>query len=55
MGVWCYLRIQFLERLFGRFPLRGVLRLAVASLVTGSYSSYKKEQEAFLKEAIEIL
>jgi 2-oxoglutarate dehydrogenase E1 component len=53
MGAWRYLRIQFLERLFGRYPFRGVYRPAAASPATGSHSSHEKEQETLLKQAFD--
>ena len=54
MGTWRFLRIQFLERLLGQFPFRGVYRPAAASPATGSHSSHKKEQETLLKQAFDI-
>jgi 2-oxoglutarate dehydrogenase E1 component len=51
MGAWRYLRVQFGERLFGRFPFSGVSRPASASPATGSHSSHKLEQGRLLASA----
>lgn len=51
MGAWRYLRAQFGETLFKRFPFQGVFRPASASPATGSMNSHKLEQKELLAEA----
>jgi 2-oxoglutarate dehydrogenase E1 component len=51
MGAWRYMRVNFGERLFGKYPFSGVYREASASPATGSTLHHKKEQEALLAEA----
>ncbi len=53
MGAWPYLRLNFAERLIGRFPLRGVYRPESASPATGSARVHKAEQAALLELAFE--
>jgi len=52
MGAWRYLRVQFGEKLFGRFPFSGIYRPASASPATGSASSHKKEQAEIIEAAL---
>lgn len=51
MGAWRYLRVLFLERLFGRYPFAGIHRHESASPATGSASSHKLEQTQLLTHA----
>ncbi len=51
MGAWRYLKVQFGEMLFHKFPFYGVTRPASASPATGSHNSHKQEQEQLLAEA----
>jgi 2-oxoglutarate dehydrogenase E1 component len=51
MGAWHYLRVNFGERLFNRFPFSVVARPESASPATGSGSSHKREQEQLLAAA----
>jgi 2-oxoglutarate dehydrogenase E1 component len=51
MGAWPFLKLQFGERLLGRFPFKGISRPASASPATGSHSSHKKEQERLIAAA----
>ena len=52
MGAWRYLRANFGETVFGRFPLSVVSRPESASPATGSASSHKQEQEQLLAAAL---
>jgi 2-oxoglutarate dehydrogenase E1 component len=51
MGAWRYLRAQFCETLFKKYPFSGVYRPASASPATGSMNSHKIEQKELLAEA----
>jgi 2-oxoglutarate dehydrogenase E1 component len=51
MGAWYYLRAQFGEELFGRFPFAVISRPESASPATGSASSHKREQGRLLAAA----
>ncbi len=51
MGAWRFLRVQFGERLFGKYPFSGVFRAASPSPATGSHIYHKKEQDLILAEA----
>ncbi|HYE32232.1 MAG TPA: 2-oxoglutarate dehydrogenase E1 component [Methylomirabilota bacterium] len=51
MGAWRHMLVNFSERLFGRFPFKGVYREQSASPATGSNASHKLEQEQLLNEA----
>ena len=51
MGAWRYLRAQFGEKLFCRYPFSGIFRPASASPATGSASSHKKEQTQIIESA----
>jgi 2-oxoglutarate dehydrogenase E1 component len=53
MGAWRYLRVNFGDKLFGKFPFSGICRDASASPATGSAIYHKKEQEALLARAFE--
>lgn len=52
MGAWNYLRIQFGERLFGRFPFQGISRPESATPATGSHRRHKHEQAELLAQAL---
>jgi 2-oxoglutarate dehydrogenase E1 component len=52
MGAWRFVRIQFGERAFGRFPLEGIMRPESASPATGSLSSHRFEQKRLIDEAL---
>ncbi len=51
MGAARFLKVQFFDRLLGRFPLGYVSRPASASPATGSGNAHKKEQARLLDEA----
>jgi 2-oxoglutarate dehydrogenase E1 component len=53
MGAWRYMRVNFGERLFGKFPFSGISREASASPATGSAIYHKKEQEQILERAFQ--
>jgi 2-oxoglutarate dehydrogenase E1 component len=52
MGAWRFLRVNFGEKLWGRFPLSVVSRPESASPATGSAASHKQEQEQLLAAAL---
>ena len=39
MGAWRFLRVNFGERLFDRFPFQGIHRQSAASPATGSHAA----------------
>jgi 2-oxoglutarate dehydrogenase E1 component len=51
MGAWPFLRFRFCDKVLGRYPLKGISRLASSSPATGSHSSHKKEQEQLIAAA----
>jgi 2-oxoglutarate dehydrogenase E1 component len=51
MGAWPFLKLQFGDRLLGRFSFKGISRPASASPATGSHNSHKKEQERLIAPA----
>ncbi len=51
MGAWRFLRGNFGDKLFERYPFSGVYRQSAASPATGSSSSHKLEQEKLLAAA----
>jgi 2-oxoglutarate dehydrogenase E1 component len=51
MGAWEPLRIQFGEKLFGRFPLSGICRPVSATPATGSNRRHKQEQSDIISRA----
>ncbi len=51
MGAWRFLRGNFGDKLFDRYPLSGVYRQSAASPATGSSSSHRLEQEKLLAAA----
>ncbi len=51
MGAWSYLRLNFVNLVCKRFPLRGVYRQESASPATGSARSHKVEQSQLLDKA----
>lgn len=53
MGPTRYMRINFGEKLFGKFPFSSVHRDASASPATGSAIYHRKEQEKLLVQAFE--
>ena len=53
MGPWRYLRVNFGDQLFGKFPFSGISREASASPATGSAIYHKKEQERILEDAVQ--
>jgi 2-oxoglutarate dehydrogenase E1 component len=54
MGAWPAIRIRFGDWVFGTHPLSGITREESASPATGSGTSHKIEQQAILKQALEI-
>jgi 2-oxoglutarate dehydrogenase E1 component len=55
MGAWPYLKVKFGERLFDRFPFKGIFRPASASPATGSANAHKQEQQQLVRQAFEEL
>lgn len=53
MGAWPFVRVKYGDHIFGR-PFSSITRAASASPATGSGLSHKLEQQAILKEALEI-
>jgi len=51
MGAWPFLKLRFGDVVLGRWPLKGISRLASSSPATGSHSSHKKEQEQLIAAA----
>jgi 2-oxoglutarate dehydrogenase E1 component len=51
MGAWIYLRIQFGDLLFGRFPFAGIARPRSASPAAGSHRRHKQEQADLIARA----
>lgn len=54
MGAWPNIRIRFGDSIFGAHALIGITRAESASPATGSGTSHKIEQQAILKQALEI-
>lgn len=51
MGAWNFMRIQFGERLFGRFPFSGIARPVSATPAAGSAKRHKHEQTEIIQRA----
>ena len=51
MGAWRWLRVQFGDKLFGRWPFSGISRPAAASPATGSHSVHAVEQQQLIERA----
>jgi 2-oxoglutarate dehydrogenase E1 component len=51
MGAWFYMRIQFGEMLFGRWPFAGITRPPSAAPATGSHRRHKLEQSEIISRA----
>jgi 2-oxoglutarate dehydrogenase E1 component len=51
MGAWIYLRVNFGEQLFGRFPFAGITRAPSASPASGSPRRHKQEQAEIIARA----
>jgi 2-oxoglutarate dehydrogenase E1 component len=51
MGAWNFMRIQFGEKLFGRFPFDGIARDISATPATGSAKRHKQEQTEIIHRA----
>jgi 2-oxoglutarate dehydrogenase E1 component len=51
MGAWNFMRIQFGERLFNRFPFNGIARAVSATPATGSAKRHKHEQTEIIQRA----
>ena len=51
MGAWPWLRLQFGDNLFERFPFAGIARSASATPATGSYRRHKQEQKEIIESA----
>ncbi|MBX3451244.1 MAG: 2-oxoglutarate dehydrogenase E1 component [Planctomycetaceae bacterium] len=54
MGAWRFLRSQWLNSIFGKYPFAGIYRPASASPATGSKESHKYEQKELLAEAFSV-
>jgi 2-oxoglutarate dehydrogenase E1 component len=51
MGAWIYMRIQFGEMLFDRWPFAGITRPPSAAPATGSHRRHKLEQSEIISRA----
>jgi 2-oxoglutarate dehydrogenase E1 component len=51
MGAWNFMKIQFGERLFNRFPFGGIARPVSATPATGSAKRHKQEQNEIIQRA----
>ncbi|MBC8094793.1 MAG: hypothetical protein H7Y43_03165, partial [Akkermansiaceae bacterium] len=51
MGALNYLRINFGEKLLGKFPLKGIARTASATPASGSLKRHKLEQAEIIRRA----
>ena len=51
MGAWNFMRIQFGESLFNRFPFNGITRPVSATPATGSAKRHKHEQTEIIQRA----
>ena len=51
MGAWNFMRIQFGEKLWGRFPFDGIAREISATPATGSAKRHKQEQSEIIQRA----
>ena len=52
MGAWNFMRIQFGDNLFGRWPFAGITRPASATPATGSHRRHKQEQAEIISARI---
>jgi 2-oxoglutarate dehydrogenase E1 component len=53
MAAWAHLRLEFGEKLLGRFPFTGVTPPPAASPTTGSHRRHKQEQSELLQRAFD--
>jgi 2-oxoglutarate dehydrogenase E1 component len=53
MGAWIFMRNQFGENLFGRWPFAGITRSPSASPATGSHRRHKQEQSEIISRAFD--
>jgi 2-oxoglutarate dehydrogenase E1 component len=53
MGAWTHLRLEFAEKLFGRFPFTGAAPPPAASPAAGSHRRHKQEQAELLRRAFD--
>jgi 2-oxoglutarate dehydrogenase E1 component len=53
MGVWPFLRMQFCETLFARFPFTAITRPPSSTPATGSHRRHKEEQAEIVGRAFE--
>jgi len=53
MGAWFYLRTQFSDTLFGKWPFSGIARVPSASPATGSHRRHKQEQAEIIARAFD--
>ena len=51
MGAWNFMKIQFGEKLFNRFPFVGISRAVSATPATGSAKRHKQEQTEIIQRA----
>ena len=51
MGAWNFMKIQFGEKLFTRFPFTGIARPIAATPATGSAKRHKQEQSEIIQRA----
>lgn len=55
MGAWPFIRFNFGDTLFGKWPLKVICRPESASPSTGSKKSHKIEQEALIDRALQVI
>jgi 2-oxoglutarate dehydrogenase E1 component len=55
MGAWTFMRVQFGNNLFGRFPFDGYTRAASASPAAGSPRRHKHEQAELIARAFRVM
>lgn len=55
MGAWPFIRFQFGDNLFGKFPIDVISRPESASPSTGSKKAHKLEQEELINRALSVI
>ena len=55
MGAWPFIRFNFGDTLFGKWPLKVICRPESASPSTGSKKSHKIEQDALIDRALQVI
>ena len=54
MGAWPFIRVNFGDTLFGKWPLRVICRPESASPSTGSKKTHKIEQDELIDHALNV-